>query len=288
MSDVAKTWTRHFDEKFKSWYFYNEESKESVWEGEKGAAEIELSIIQRESEYSSQVPTKLKTKSKAHQKNKRISGFANFLRESASSDMESKESDNLLDEARNDEHSPTKDEILFVRFSICNAILFEGVLCCMEGVVRCVVLAFIALSLCCGSMEDSRETERKSHINKLRQIFRDFLLTLSVSALFLIPGYVYFAYRNNSPHQSWHISPLPTCFGSVDPRRFVSITIFGFGRLAANSMHRRYTSQGTLVEDFPLDGWSDSLVYYPKDVIKECSNLLYGSTRTESLDAIFV
>lgn len=286
-SDIGneKTWSRHYDEKFNAWYYYNEKTKESVWEGENGAAEIELFLLNEEDIHQNTEATKPK---KAKNK-KLLSGFTRYLRNAKNQEIISTDVDTLLDKPVN-ENSPTWDEVKFVRLALCAAIFLESWLCFLEGLIRCVILVFIAISATvCFNKDNYFLKTEKSLSRKLKQIFSDILLTSLSSVLLIIPGYIYFIYRKHSAHESWALAPIPSFIGSIDPRRFATITILGFGRIAENSVFRQKSPKGKVDEDLSLDAWKDSIVYFPKDVLLDCNSLLHGSERaSDNLSEIFV
>lgn len=265
--DEDSSWSRHYDEKFGSWYYFNDLTKESLWEEE---TEIELSKVQQNSK-----PAIVKEK-KAR---KELKGFAKYMKSKSNQDHFDDE-ENLLNPVPED--NPTNDEMRFVRLSLCNAILLEAPLCFLEGLFRVIALMVLFLASYC--FNDSWDV---SKIMKRTRILKDITLTITASTLVLIPGYIYFIYRNHSAHEKWQISAIPTFLGPVDPRRFGTVTIFGFGRFATNSLHKKL-SMGKLVPSVVLDVWDESVVFFPKDVFRDCSELLGGSSaQTESIDAIF-
>lgn len=285
MRSTTGNWSRHFDEAFGTWYYYNEETKESIWENEPEAGEIEL-IIKHQKLTGKDTP-KTKTSSGENKKKfqKELNGFAKYLKNVGNKRRSgTEESDTLLDEVIY-EDKPTNDELRFVRFSLCNAVLLEAPFCFLEGLVRCILIILIGISL--GFCSAQQSQGERNYRDKLKTILKDLCLTLAACVFFLIPGYILFVYRSYSAHHSWQLSPLPTVFGPIDPRRFGTITMLGFGRVASNAFKVRRDRRGNLLEDISLDAWADSILYFPKDVCQDCNNLLYGdSAAVDSIDSL--
>jgi hypothetical protein len=168
--------------------------------------------------------------------------------------------------------SASIDEVCYIRFSLVNAVLFEGPLCLLEGFGRLSILILL-LVYCC--LTEARESS-KPDFKRTTTIFRDIILTTVAMSVLIIPGYILSVYSQCDPRSSWQLVPIPTYLGPIDCRRFLMITLFGLGRLAANhsivvsrsnvrknNNNNHDTKKNTIQS---MDIWENSLFYYPKDI----------------------
>lgn len=284
MSKVEKgRWTRHRDDAYGAYYWYNDVTKESKWD--------DTDILEDEDD-SSDAEKALITDHSAIQHDKRkvpttklTSGFSQYLQKMKDATRASQM--NNKSPALTADSPPNIDELCFVRFQLCSAVVLEAPLCICEGICRCIFLFLVAcFFILQGLLYNYNPLHNRSILGIL---LRDFVLTLTAIILLAIPGYIITIYRDNQPHRPWSLRPLVSWFGSIDPRRFASITILGFGRVAANSLSSqtshlseiyptnavRNNSDKTENIDQYLDGWSNSIFFLPKDVIKRCQLLLH-------------
>lgn len=261
-------WTKHYDEKYRAWYYYNSQTEESVWEGEEKASAIESFLVK---------------KNKKSGKRNDQKGFSKFMQSLHTSSHHS-ELDSFL--RQEDEETVLKrDETNFSRFSLCNAVIFEAPLCCVEGLFRITVLLILLLLWGCRPSASPANQPSKWKI-----ILKDISLTLLATFLLAIPGFILLVYRQNSSQDEWKLVGIPTGFGNIDPRRFVTITMIGLGRSAHNASNvrsggRRGSGRTT---DNSLDAWEDAIVYFPRDIIQDCTNLLNGEPSISSLQSILL
>jgi hypothetical protein len=80
---------------------------------------------------------------------------------------------------------------------------------------------------------------------------------------------------------SWHLRPLPTLLGPVDTRRFFSISYYGYGLLADNSLINATSRSNDDVNE-NQDGWEGPMLFIPADLVDFVYDLLGDS----SLDLI--
>jgi hypothetical protein len=263
MQDDA--WTKHYDDKYRAWYYFNSKTEESVWEGEEKASIIESSLV-----------NKVKKSGKRNDQK----GFSKFMQALQTSSRHS-ELDSFL--RQDDEETVLKrDETNFSRFSLCNAVIFEAPLCCAEGLFRVTVLLILLLLWSCRPSASPANQPSKWKI-----ILKDISLTLLATFLLAIPGFILLIYRQSSTQDEWKLLGIPTGFGCIDPRRFAIITMVGLGRSAHNASNVTSGRRGSgRTNDFSLDSWEDAIVYFPREVIQDCANLLNDESSVSSLQSI--
>ncbi|RYH07270.1 hypothetical protein EON65_41950 [archaeon] len=181
--------------------------------------------------------------------------------------------------------------MLYYSFLWLNIIVCETPAALLEGALR---LALLAVALACTTAyyliltrRASGNSATHSPVAKLSEIkdyiaivVRDMLLTSAALLTLLIPGSLYLVYRDMTPHVAhtdpdgniahWTLSAIPTILGSVDPRRFAIITVFGAGANASNALSLEDSTEESKEADSrtnDLDGWQNSCVYLPRNVL---------------------
>lgn len=216
-------WERYFDTNSNAYYWYNHKTGESTWD--------ELDTANMFRDETSHEEIGLLEEAKATMKSGK--------RKSSSG------TDNSYQE---------KDSRSYQRFLLVSAVLFEAPLAIAEGIIRCILLTILAM----GTLLIKYGCRKPLEID-LVVLGRDVLLTLCACLTLLCPGTILYIYRSMDVNENWYICALPTVVGPVDCRRFASITIFGAGSLATNSL--------VTAKHAHLDIWPESAFYYPKNTL---------------------
>lgn len=125
-----------------------------------------------------------------------------------------------------------------MNYSICifiNAVLVEGPLATIEGILRAAIFftASVFMVLSAGICL------KGSYLSYSFMLLRDAFLSLGASITLCFPGASCLVYRWYRLEDTWELAPIPTIFGWVDSRRFMSFT-FGNGCFAKNVRHDDY------------------------------------------------
>ena len=125
-----------------------------------------------------------------------------------------------------------------MNYSICifiNAVLIEGPLAAIEGILRAAIFftASVFMVLSAGICL------KGSFLSYSFMLLRDAFLSLAASITLCFPGTSCLVYRWYRLEDTWELAPIPTIFGWVDSRRFMSFT-FGNGCFAKNVRHDDY------------------------------------------------
>jgi hypothetical protein len=220
--ESTNQWERYFDTNSNAYYWYNHKTGESTWD------ELDTANMFRD-ETSSHEEIGLLEEAKATMK---------------SGKRKSNETDSYKE----------KDSRSYQRFLLVSAVLFEAPLAIAEGILRCIVLALLVIGILLMKYVCRNPLEVD-----LIVLGKDVLLTVCACLTLLCPGTILYIYRSMDVNENWYISALPTVVGAVDCRRFASITIFGAGSLATNSL--------VSAKHAHLDIWPDSAFYYPKNTL---------------------
>lgn len=120
------------------------------------------------------------------------------------------------------------------------AFLLEGPLAVIEGLIRATIftvgclITLLLAGLCC----------RGSLLTTSYFLFRDVILCLAAVITLCLPGTSCSVYRWYKDDNEWELAPIPTIFGWVDSRRFISFT-FGNGCCACNVQNDSSTYNAT-------------------------------------------
>eukprot|EP01031_Cornospumella_fuschlensis_P038598 gene38598-46923_t len=267
-SDITQSehypWVRYVDEQGLP-YWYNHDTHESQWDeealsGQGGDIElVRTSVPDRKSSN----PESKKSGKRESKKTKRKRNYSNvgyFELELSS--------------------------MVYYSFLWFNVFVCEMPIVLLEGVMR---LTLLAIGLSCVAvyyfiLSRGPGSHNSTHISQLKDylatIGRDMLLTAAGLLTLLIPGSLYLVYRNMTPHVAhtdpdgevahWTLNSIPSVLGPVDPRRFGVITIFGAGANASNALAGESgggeSKEGDL-RGADLDGWPNSCVYLPRNVL---------------------
>ena len=167
-----------------------------------------------------------------------------------------------------------KDFNLFSIWIFICAILFEGPLAILEGLIRAVIFLLVSIILfLLGMSFCSISLLRVSYY-----LVRDSLLCLAAVITLCLPGSSVFVYRWYDRNGDWELAPIPTVLGWVDSRRFSCFTL-GNGSFALNvrqdiltddSNHQLgHTSvyNSNRMESICHDSWSGDIYLEPRKVL---------------------
>ena len=132
-----------------------------------------------------------------------------------------------------------------------NAFFLEGPLAVIEGLIRaalftvgCLITLLLAALCCKGSL-----------LATSYFMFRDAILCVAAVITLCLPGTSCSVYRWYKEDNEWELAPIPTIFGWVDSRRFISFA-FGNGCFACNVQNDSSTYNAT--DRDQADGMSSS------------------------------
>ena len=122
--------------------------------------------------------------------------------------------------------------------SICifvHASIVEGPMAVVEGILRAAIflVASVIMILLAGMCLEGL------YLSYSFMLLRDVFLSFSASITLCFPGASCLVYRWYRLEDTWELAPIPTIFGWVDSRRFMSFT-FGNGCFARNVRHDDY------------------------------------------------
>ena len=146
-----------------------------------------------------------------------------------------------------------------------NAIVFEGPIAAIEGLVRAamcllVALLLILISILCQNFE---------MIYLAGSFFIEVILCLAVILTCLVPGAAAcMVYRKYDPFDEWKLQPLITVLGHVDSRRFLAFS-FGGGWSAANVIAKKKRSQDSLGHK--------NILFFPRNFMAELHAMQFSS-----------
>jgi hypothetical protein len=120
------------------------------------------------------------------------------------------------------------------------AFFLEGPMAVIEGLIRaalftvgCLITLLLAALCCKGSL-----------LATSYFLFRDAILCLAAVITLCLPGTSCSVYRWYKEENDWELAPIPTIFGWVDSRRFISFA-FGNGCFACNVQNDSSTYNAT-------------------------------------------
>ena len=140
-----------------------------------------------------------------------------------------KERDILTPEQRK-VHDNTRRAIAIYSRCLCiHALLIEGPLCIIEGIIRIAIFLTLGIIILIVSLFTLKWLKPYGLL-----FIKESLLTLSaILTITLLPGSVMLVYRWYHDENDWDLAPIPTIMGWVDARRFITFTN-GTGSLAKN------------------------------------------------------
>jgi hypothetical protein len=124
------------------------------------------------------------------------------------------------------------DFLCYKRFIYVNAIFYEAPMLFIEIPIR--ILFLILCILFSSSL--SLALFSKEWLIYTLNLFREILIAVFVFvSLIFLPCAICYIYKQYETDNDWLLSPIPTLIGWVDPRRFVSLVIFGHAKTAVNA-----------------------------------------------------
>lgn len=206
-----------------------------------------------------------------------------------------------LEESSNGQREPSLSRSMrrdICLYSVCifvNAFLVEGPLAVVEASLRAsICLLGSAITLVLAALFRDRAFLLMSFF-----MLRDSILCLAAVATLCLPGSSCTVYRWYHMDREWELAPIPTIFGWVDARRFVSFT-FGNGCFASNVRHDNFIYDGT-ERDHPdgikynsasqqdeiarqcQDSWGGNIFFEPRRVHADIMRIWRGDDRIQIL-----
>lgn len=240
-TEEEEGWRRYYDEEEGAYYWHHEESGESRWEEleeEKGAAEIWKETTSREEgdeiiQQKEVIKEDIKNdKKKTKEKHKR-----KHRKKKKSNNKKEYYDDEYIDLLREEEViSRTQSDIN--RYRACfflNLVVFEYPIVVIEGCVRfALILIILLLNLSIATIVSCIAPKiAKYFLSLVSMAFRESILTAAATLTLSVPFAILLVYRDFDAENVWDLSPIPTCIGKVDCRRFLTITV-GHGSGADN------------------------------------------------------
>ena len=170
------------------------------------------------------------------------------------------------------------------------AILFEGPLAIVEGVIRAVIFLLVSIILfllgmfCCSA----------SLIRVSYFLVRDSLLCFAAVITLCLPGAPVFVYRWYDRNNEWELAPIPTLLGWVDSRRFSCFTL-GNGSFALNVRQDVLTDDSNhqldntsvynsrRIQSICHDSWSGDIYLEPRKVLGDSLRTIREKANEEIL-----
>lgn len=241
--DLPSEWEKYFDHENNAYYWHNNLTGESRWEGDDTD-----DLSHQEEATSSQKKTKRMNKSKSKDRDEQSEVINDDppagnikkkgKRKKKKKRRDEEEEDEFVDLLREqDVASRTGADIN--RYRQCfylNVLLLEYPLVVLEGCVRVVVLVTLAVSLLVASVVlwgacNGFAAQKCFHY--LYLIIREIVLTAAATLTLVIPFMILFIYRDYDAEHAWDLSAIPSIVGTVDARRFGVVTL-GHGSDADN------------------------------------------------------
>lgn len=256
-------WTRFFDDEQKAYYWYNSKTGESRWEDNNNYEQERTNELNIESQsliHQEEIPKKKKVKNKKGSK--------------ASKDF-------YISQEDIDKEEEIYEFKSYEKCVIINALIFENIGCLLESFFRSLLLIILLIVIMIFDLIIFRNYLYRKEF--LKQIARDLLLTIGICLSLLVPGLIWYVYREYSSSGTWSLNSLPTLFGKADCRRFGTITLVGAGVSAENISIKQIDKE----KDRSLDSWENSIAYYPRDVIQDIKSFVEGRNQIDSLGIKF-
>lgn len=245
MDERPPQWSKHFDIEFKTYYWHNSDTKQSVWcEDEEDAyssksdeeqkdhlgqtndkkintknslGEVELRDLKK-SDSSNNNNSSSRTESSSSSggnnnrstSNQRSDDSALLLTQNSTDSFEILISPELSPTSLDEIHISTSRDVLI--YSICifvNAFIVEGPLALLEGILRFIL--FLTGSIL--TLVSAGFLCRKSLLSTSFLLFRESVLCAAAAITLLLPGTSCLVYRNYHTDNEWELSPLPTILG---------------------------------------------------------------------------
>jgi len=205
-----------------------------------------------------------------------------------------REKDNLTPEQRK-VYDKTRRAIAIFSKCICiHALLVEGPLCILEGIIRSAIFFALGLIMLLISFFALKWLKPYSIL-----FLNESLITLSaVITITILPGSVMLVYRWYHDDDDWDLAPIPTIMGWVDARRFITFTN-GNGLFAKNvkvkdkSKSKRKKNKDSNNEIYSTllaidqkcqDSFSKVIIFAPRVV----SSVFFKISKGENVDLPFL
>jgi len=261
-------WMRVFDSQYNSYYWYNNESKESHWEIELEANPEYFDKIKAFKEsLERQITLDQNAQSNVLNKFENTSigkhNVSNDTNDNNSVDIEMvdistsdkssitvHENEKLLSSPNERARASANAEIMrkttlvATSYQMCvyiNAFLFEGPLGVLEAGIRSMFFFGVVILLIL-----IRYTLKSSLHNLMLHCLKECIISFAAGISLIIPGMACIIYYKYNASDDWDLYPIPSIIGWVDPRRFLVFTIIGGGSIARNvTLHTSVSSEIT-------------------------------------------
>lgn len=307
-NNSSEVWSKHFDERYETFYYYNNYTGESQWECPTSvqeepttSSEVDNTRLlcaeivgnedsKRNSELSSGIAFSTDAISSCSDctvpKDKGIYANSFNQRELTFEVVDTTNiSETDIKPAQSVMHTHY-DIVCYSRFLHVNAILFEAPFVVLEAFLRAAAVVVIAVVHFAWLTFQQRDNS--SVWTTMVTYFREIVLTVAAALSLAVPGMIYCVYSNYNGDNCWSINAIPSIVGPIDPRRFAVITVFGIGALADNVHFEdlNNTRFSGLVErpnrnnyhtPNSLDYWAGDTVLMPRVMIIIMMQYLNGS-----------
>lgn len=275
-STIDDEWVKYLDEETNAYYWYNNDTGESRWEGEQEGGESSSPLNSTKGKENNVQKKKQKTnKSKDdHDKDKttNIKKPKNKKSSKRSKKKEYNDDDDEFIDLLREQDLFNRTGVDINRYRLCfylNLLLLEYPLSVLEGCIRTVLLSLLVvvmlvvsalLCVCCSL------NAAKHSLSYMYLVGREVILTMAATLSLVVPFVILFIYRDYDTEHVWDLSPLPTIIGGVDARRFLVVSM-GQGSEADN-VNIDMTRVTAKTQDRWGMGSTDNMVLFPRVFLK--------------------
>lgn len=292
---VKDLWSKHFDSEYKTHYWHNSQTGQSLWNVDDIPTDNEATKNEYENFYEQQqqhqkeniasTPSReldleydhteaIEFENKAQTVNvkshrKRIESFHISSPSTVANESDNDNASLLRKEKTKTSKGAKQSQVPFVYastsreiwmysvFIFINALLIEGPLAFIECIVRAFFFLF-ASSLVLIAMLCFPGLSSLTF-----RLIREAFLCGAAAITLCFPGAPCLVYRRYSADNEWELAPLPTVLGWVDARRFISFS-FSNGSFASNVLYRTQVETNSTKSDINNDD-PFRLKSYPED-----------------------